>query len=73
MCLFEHRYFSEWPDKLKWLGNMFSAMNLDFVSLAQPSCYGFRMNFYHRFATMVVTTLGLIVFPWIFSMIRARC
>ena len=65
----------DWPDSLVSLGHgLQSALNLDVVSIASPSCLGAPLNFYSRFLALVAATAALVMLPVTFACIRnASC
>eukprot|EP00947_MAST-08B_sp_MAST-8B-sp1_P003620 g3620.t1 len=62
----------EWPKSIQLLGQIFSGINLDFAQIAKPACLGIPVNYYGRFASMVVVMIAVIGLPWLISWLHYR-
>ena len=61
---------TEWPDSIKQVQTtILQAVNFDFVTLASPTCAGIPMDYFTRFAALVVGVIMLIGTPWVLSFV----
>ena len=62
---------TEWPkevlDVQRWV---LDVVNLDVISLASPTCAGYRMDFFSRFVALLVGVGTVIGVPWLVSYLR---